>query len=794
MNGPFGNGFPYTNFHELNMDWIIRIAKDFLDQYTHIQDIISSGETSLQNTTAVGIESLQAEKTRLEGLLDAWYTTHSEDIAGELASAISDFRTAAAAIGAEVIASIPGDYTALTAKVNNMQSDLEGSYAEGIYAYTGAKPLMIENNCYYTTPAVGEVSEYTSHANWLGLKAPIKEGERVVARTSATADNIRAIAFLNSSNEVLWRYDKVNFYTLARTAPANSAYVVVNFMKSKITLSEIFAYIGENIKMKVDNIVEDFNKSINIQYPTISLGNFAGSNIWDDLSDVTNVAKTVILENFGNCTIRSTIKGIRLTIFTADEEGSAESGSSSLLDQQYDVLYINGTYNYARIRIQPGTSGITDFTNYLSRLIQFEYPVGIANRLSNAEKNINIMQYNPKPILDLRNVTLTENTTYTITVPTFNPSNIVAKFDAKYTGSAANDYLRPRIYAQSGFGAYSTSMFIGGKGSYQLGTVRLLPLRVETALTLQIVIAVPSGLTLSIKHLQIAFDENITRAKPSINIDGHTGFRVSPPYSKRATDLIAQLGAYRCITIPKRSSDGVWFCYHDDTFDISNTFLRNDDGTVIESSEYNGLPFSQIPFSYLNGLDWGVSTNAAFAGEKAQLVSDFFKTCAKTGMHPVLSFHPAAQSTAENFAEIKAMAKKYGVLDKLTIKAPAASNTVTALQTAFSVFGYEIEGYTANVVSGGNVGTVITNFTALDIDETKVICCIEQFAGSNTLIDESITNILSAGFEAGIASASHTSMDGLTGTELTQTDYEYYSNLGVNYFTSSAFASYGLNW
>lgn len=124
MNGPFGNGFPYTNFHELNMDWIIKIAKDFLDQYTHIQDIISSGETSLQNTTAAGIEALQAEKTRLEGLLDAWYTEHSADIASELASALSDFQSSASAIVTALIATIPEDYTELSYSVQDIQNCL----------------------------------------------------------------------------------------------------------------------------------------------------------------------------------------------------------------------------------------------------------------------------------------------------------------------------------------------------------------------------------------------------------------------------------------------------------------------------------------------------------------------------------------------------------------------------------------------------------------------------------------------------------------------------------------------
>ena len=112
-NGAFGEGFPYTNFHDLNLDWMIKIAKDFLDQYTHIQDTIDQG-----------LEDLQTKYENLETLLDEWYDTHSQDIANELADALEDiqtaltnaitaFGTAAEAKAAEVIASIPADYTQL---------------------------------------------------------------------------------------------------------------------------------------------------------------------------------------------------------------------------------------------------------------------------------------------------------------------------------------------------------------------------------------------------------------------------------------------------------------------------------------------------------------------------------------------------------------------------------------------------------------------------------------------------------------------------------------------------------
>ena len=128
MYGPFGNLFPYSDQHAMNLDWIIQVAKDFLDQYTHIQDIISNGEESLDQHTTDGVAALDqhttdglaalaAEKDRLEGLLDAWYTTHSEDIADQLTAAVASFLAQASAIGEAVIDSIPDDYSALSAAV-----------------------------------------------------------------------------------------------------------------------------------------------------------------------------------------------------------------------------------------------------------------------------------------------------------------------------------------------------------------------------------------------------------------------------------------------------------------------------------------------------------------------------------------------------------------------------------------------------------------------------------------------------------------------------------------------------
>ena len=144
--GIFGEGFPYSNFHDLNMDWIIKIAKDFLDQYTHIQDIIAQGLTDIENKTNDGLEELQNTYTTLDNLLNQWYETHSADIANQLALALADlnawytthsnyldqeladnilaFTQSANSKTAESIASIPSDYSELSSLATQLKTGL----------------------------------------------------------------------------------------------------------------------------------------------------------------------------------------------------------------------------------------------------------------------------------------------------------------------------------------------------------------------------------------------------------------------------------------------------------------------------------------------------------------------------------------------------------------------------------------------------------------------------------------------------------------------------------------------
>ena len=281
MNGPFGNGFPYTNFHELNMDWIIRIAKDFLDQYTHIQDIISSGETSLSNLTTASIEALQAEKTRLEGLLNAWYTEHSEDIAGQLTQAISDFQTAAEAIGADVIASIPADYSALTTKVDNLKTELTQYETKQL-------PRTIIENSYINIEGV-----ITAYAGWDRTDyIPVSDYALITAKSSVASDyNV----FYDSTKTKICAF-KVYTTDKVYQVPDNAAYVIFsntaagmeNFVATYETKAERNA--RESIKfldVNKDNIV-------NSHFNMVDLCSFVDGYVYTYLGNKTESATTSI--------------------------------------------------------------------------------------------------------------------------------------------------------------------------------------------------------------------------------------------------------------------------------------------------------------------------------------------------------------------------------------------------------------------------------------------------------------------------------------------------------------------
>ena len=115
---------PYTNFHDLNLDWIIEVVKDFMQKYNSIMELIENGKRELIALTDEELEDLQNKYNALENLLNEWYASHSEDIENELQRAVASFGYQANTKAAQALATIPDDYAELSASVLAMKTVL----------------------------------------------------------------------------------------------------------------------------------------------------------------------------------------------------------------------------------------------------------------------------------------------------------------------------------------------------------------------------------------------------------------------------------------------------------------------------------------------------------------------------------------------------------------------------------------------------------------------------------------------------------------------------------------------
>ena len=140
--GAFGENFPYANQHNMNMDWVIKIAKDFLDKYSQLEETLEQGK-----------EDLETLATQLEAQLNEWYDTHSEDIANQLADSLNQLNTwfnehsdyldnyvqesidtfvnQANAKALEVLETIPSDYSDVALAVKNIIPEYVSFMTEG---------------------------------------------------------------------------------------------------------------------------------------------------------------------------------------------------------------------------------------------------------------------------------------------------------------------------------------------------------------------------------------------------------------------------------------------------------------------------------------------------------------------------------------------------------------------------------------------------------------------------------------------------------------------------------------
>ena len=400
----------------------------------------------------------------------------------------------------------------------------------------------------------------------------------------------------------------------------------------------------------------------------------------------------------------------------------------------------------------------------------------------------------PDEIARIENLSITKNMRFEFIRRNDDLRNVLIECWASWSGTETDEYHVPEVrfmFIDDGRNA-SGWYDIGAKGCTVHQQWRMPPFPGFTSEAgtnhFKIAIDVPSGLTLTISKLIVKYDDAYMRPAGGMIIHSHLDFFGYPSLSVHSMNAAARCGASHCIVIPKVSSDGTWFAYHDDTFDESTTLLRNADGSAIEDSQYDGLRFNQIPWSWLKTLDSGVSRNAIFAGTRLMTIDTFFDKCNRAGIHPVFSVHP--NPTQSETQALYDMAKAYNVLDKLTL----LPDTEWFTETCFPIFGNDVEMYKMGVgqnPTATNIGELSVTINGVQgLDKSKV--CIALWIGSAT--DALIAQITEAGFRAGLHANTHTAPSGRSTSLMTSADYRYWQKKGVTVFMDGYNANMGLNW
>lgn len=284
-------------------------------------------------------------------------------------------------------------------------------------------------------------------------------------------------------------------------------------------------------------------------------------------------------------------------------------------------------------------------------------------------------------------------------------SDVIANYVAKYTSSGdAYPYiqLNYNYTASSNWWKYP----IGGKGHYKFGQCKCIFAGTQTFGSpwtddIKMIITVPAGCELYIKNINAEYADGFVN-KNAFKVYQHGTERNTTGADNRSNwDLWPRIGNYGAIVIPKRTTDGRWVCYHDDSFSSNQLQVIGNPSAALPAASMQACTFDQT-----QTLEYK-TTNFYGDHDTIPTLEEFFAKCAQMGVHPALSCHPISSVstgwTVDKWGEVKTLAKKYRVLDKLTIK---CSYNIEAIRNFYNIFGDDIESYIADVSSNPTQETI----------------------------------------------------------------------------------------
>ena len=402
------------------------------------------------------------------------------------------------------------------------------------------------------------------------------------------------------------------------------------------------------------------------------------------------------------------------------------------------------------------------------------------------------------------NITLTKEIKYNANG---NAPYIVC-LDAKYTktsDSVENPHYRTIVKNENNVDRQSMIYTVGGNGKFEYKEFRTIAYPWYSK-NMKLRITVPENCTLEIRNAYIKPAEYFS-VNSGIEFVAHDGdCDIAPQQTLPAFKAAKLNGFKKAIIIPKISTKGILYAYHDDYYDPSTTKLRTAAGerppATYEGVNLVGKWMHEVPWSLLETLYTGRigSYGQLFRDEKLMLLDDFLKYCATNSISPVFSIHPYAQMIIDNnTTKLYNLVKKYNLLSELTIKCGITYDETTEqyltgnLSLYYSVFGNEIKQYTLDAETSytteEQLSAVINAFDSYPTMTT--VKCAEFYANQIISISGSTPNFTPI---ATLAETKGIKLGCVENGLRTAEEIEDIINYGVTEFTSVYQTSNGLMW
>ena len=338
---------------------------------------------------------------------------------------------------------------------------------------------------------------------------------------------------------------------------------------------------------------------------------------------------------------------------------------------------------------------------------------------------------------------------------------------ASYTGEDAPKIQFSLTAYKQDTSYYSSHRYrIGKCADFTRQSWRIPPFLQGTVLTVNI--QIPAGTVLFIRYFTSAIDKGRSYLCCGIRHNAHLGFwGLAPDNTMPAFELAAECNFQSCIVVPKVTMDGVIVCIHDDTI---NRTARDIQGNAPSETIY----VWDKTYEDLSKWEYGSYKNMIYKGTRLPRLSEFFDLCAKTGIRPVFSTHPGL--TIDQWKQVKDMLECRGLLGCFHIK----SFDINILETAYSVYGTDIDGYTYDIDNWEDSRINLLKNIGIDTEICRV--------GIEVRFDEYTKKIAHNIREAGFFAAAW---------DIGQRDFEEYERLiswGVHEFTEDYHCSMGLNY